>query len=407
MEEIVSSIQNSCIHTKAFLEPVAFFGLALLAGRFVEHFPTANQKGLLLSAASASVATTLYQCALHDEERSDLTTLLLKGAMIGLATIGTGFAAKALEGRANISFVDAAKMGAAQFVVSALITQATAPSALQREHLTFQLNPRLWIRLTKEERTEKAKAFMSANLPALLLIKAKVSKKDFPHPQTLEEWEKLTPGELSWTISIHDVTDIFLFMQLFKLCLDKGVQPALFQVDDGIIQYFKGKNELVELLYTYMKRNPQFFYAQREADRNKMMEELFQGKEEIPKVDAKISAKQLSTLPSNHHFLWMTVISKEKRWNEVPESTRLAATKYMVIYAEYAEQGNDLEMYKGLEAKWLAELTTKEIQGLNKPQATICHALISTHKETIKKDLSTEQLAVFNQVFNQYSLEQI
>ncbi|MGE0197505.1 MAG: hypothetical protein AB7N99_06150 [Simkaniaceae bacterium] len=399
----MSSIQNSCHHAKTFLEPVAFLGLAFLAGRFVEYFPTASQNGLLLSAASASLATTLYQCALHDEMRSDLTILLLKGALIGLATIGTGFAAKTLEGRANISFADAAKMGAAQFVISALITQATAPSALQREHLEYQLNPRLWIRLSSEERTEKAKAFAGANLPALSLENAKISKKDFPQPPSLEEWEKLSPGVLSWTLAAHGIQDADLLMPLFKLSLDKGIQPDLFQVDDQAIQYFKD-NGLIDLLYNHMKAHPQYFYAHKEANRKEMMEQLFQGKGEIPKVDATISARQFATQPLPYSFMWMGVILDEKRWGEVPEATRLAATKHMLLYSN---QEIDLEVYQGLEAKWLAELTQEEIQDLNKHQAKVCHDLMSKHKETIKGDLSAEQLAAFNSRFKYFNWGEI
>jgi len=400
----MTHVQNSCHHAKIFLEPIAFLGMALLAGRFVEYFPTASQNGLLLSAASASVATTLYQCALHNEERSDLTTLLLKGAMIGLATIGTGFVAKGLQGRANISLVDAAKMGAAQFVVSAILTQATAPSALQREHLTFQINPRLWIRLSKEERTEKAKAFAGANLPALLLDNAKISKKDFPQPSSIEEWEKLTPGALSWTLAAHGIQTNDLLMPLFKISLDKGLQPVLFQVNATAIAFFKGKDELSALLYNHMKAYPQYFYAHDEADRKKMMEQLFQGKGEIPKVDPKISGRQFTSLPGIYNFLWMMVISNEKRWGEVPETIRLAAIKYMLIYGDKAI---DPEMYQGLEAKWLAELTQEEIQALNEHQAKVCHDLMSAHKETIKGDLSVEQLAAFNQRFQRFRWAQI
>ncbi|MGE0197504.1 MAG: hypothetical protein AB7N99_06155 [Simkaniaceae bacterium] len=399
----MTHIQNSCIQAKTFLEPVAFLGMAFLAGRFVEYFPTANPNGLLLSAASASVATTLYQCALHDETRSDLTTLLLKGALIGLATIGTGFAAKGLEGRANISFADAAKMGAAQFIVSVILTQATAPSALQREHLTFQLNPRLWIRLTKEERTEKAKAFAGANLPALSLENAKISKKDFPQPASLEEWEKLSPGALSWTIAAHNIQDHDLLMPLFKVYLDKGLQPILFQINDAAISYFKD-NGLIDLLYNHMKAHPQYFYAHDEGSRKKMMEQLFPGKGEIPKVNATISARQFATLPPFYNYLWMMVISDEKRWGEVPEANRLAATKHMVLYSDKAIAP---EMYQGLEAKWLAELTPKEIQALNEHQAKVCHDLMSKHKETIKGDLSVEQLAAFNQKFQRFCWAQI
>ena len=401
----MSSIQNSCHHVKTFLEPVAFFGLAFLAGRFVEYFPTANPNGLLLSAASASVATTLYQCALHDETRSDLTTLLLKGTLIGLATISTGFAAKALDGRANISFADAAKMGAAQFIVSAILTQGAAPSALQREHLEYQLNPRLWIRLTEEERTEKAKAFAGANLPALTLVSwAKISQAAFAKPASLEEWEKLSPGALSWTLTLHEPKDINLVISLFKISLDKGIHPSLFEVDDKAIQYFKGKNALIDLFYNHMKAYPQYFYSHNEKVIKAMMEQLFQGKGEIPKVDATISARQFATLPFYYKMLWIAAISDEKRWGEVPEATRLAATKFIVIYFTDTIPP---EMYQGLDAKWLAELTQKEIQALEGYQAKVYHDLMNAHKETIKGNLSAEQLAAFNQEFQDFRWAQI
>ncbi len=400
---MMTHIQNSCIQAKTFLEPVAFLGMAFLAGRFVEYFPTANQNSLLLSAASASVATTLYQCALHDETRSDLTTLLLKGALIGLATIGTGFAAKALDGRANISFADAAKIGAAQFVVSALITQATAPSALQREHLEYQLNPRLWIRLSSEERTEKAKDFAGANLPALSLENAKISKKAFPLPASLEEWEKLSPGALSWTIAAHNIKDADLLRPLFKISLDKGIQPVLFQVNDVAIQYFKD-NGLVDLLYNHMKAHPQYFYVHDETSRKKMMEQLFPDKGEIPKVNATISARQFAALTTLNKVFWIKMIDNEKRWGEVPEATRLVVTKFMFLYSTTTIAP---EMYQGLETKWLAELTQEEIQVLNISQLKVCHDLMNAHKETIKGDLSAEQLAAFNQEFQDFRWVQI
>ena len=248
-------IQKACLSPNVPRDLIAFMGAAWLVGstRLIQYFPKASKGGLFLSAGLAGTASYIYDYKFHDHDF--LKVLLGKASVIALASVCTSFAAKSLKGRAEISSLSAARFGMVEFVFAAIIAKATQETPLQRGHRHYLMDPRAWIRLEKAARTELAKTFMDAGLPALCLKQAEIDPTDFPHPQTETEWEALTPAQLSWACQIRDPEEEdspFLYV----LCLKKGVEPVRFLFDEDALAFFEGKPEATDLLYQDFVKHP-------------------------------------------------------------------------------------------------------------------------------------------------------
>lgn len=53
----MSQIQNNTLHN--FFQPAAVLSVALLAGRYIEHFPGGTPRGLILAAGLGTGATLI------------------------------------------------------------------------------------------------------------------------------------------------------------------------------------------------------------------------------------------------------------------------------------------------------------------------------------------------------------
>ena len=146
------------------------------------------------------------------------------------------------------------------------------------------------ISLGDEERTEKALKFMEAGLPVIMCCE-EIIRDEFPHPQTPEEWEALSPSELSWVVyqSLKSEEQIFFY----ELMQRKGIEPLRFRISTKIIDFLKGKQQLIDLLYQDMFEHPEYFHCQYQECRDAMNRDLFQGKDPIPPVDPTLSPQQI------------------------------------------------------------------------------------------------------------------
>ena len=405
------NIQKGYLSHKAPLDLIAFMGVAWLVGsstRLIQYFPKASKGGLFLSAGLAGTASYLYDYKFHDPDHHYLQTLLGKATAIALTTVCTGLAARSLKGRTDISFLSAARFGVVELVCAAIITKATQETStpkppertpLQKEHRHYLKNPRSWIHLTEETRTEKAKEFMDGGLFALCLEHAKIDTIDFPHPQTEKAWEALTPAQLSWACQIRDPEandESFLYV----LCLKKGVEPVRFLFDQDDLSFFKGKAEETLLLYQDFVKHPYYYFAH--DDREKLFGALFSGKDPIPQVEVNLNADQVVKMDYYLLALWGNYINENDLWSTVPLEIRSAFIKRTLLYVDtWDEESFSETLYVGVDSSWIAEMTLEEIQTLNGEQLLMYHSLMRANDP----QLSPEQLNAFKLRFQLYDLE--
>ena len=353
-----------------------------------------------MAAGLASTTSYLYDTALYDPDHSYIRTLIGKATAIAFATVCTSFVAKSLEGRANISWEAAGKLAGVEFILAAVISFATGESAVQKEHRHYNEYLYSWIKLSEEERTEKALKFMEAGLPAIIF--GDLEKDKFPDPQTDKAWKALTPSQLSWTAvaresDLNAETKVFLY----ELMQKSGIESLRFQINGDVVRCFRGEQEKIDLLYQDMIRNPQFFYAHDEAGQKAMAEELFQGKSPVSPVDPKLKPLQITRMDGLLGFIWGK--SLESSWGDVPVETRSAYVKRFWIMMDDVKE----EMFAGVDISWLAEFSVEEIQALDGKPLTACHKVMHVNQEVVKKQISVEQLEAFNGCFRAASLREV
>ena len=402
-----------CYIQKAYLSPnvprdlIAFMAVAWLVGsstRLIHYFPKVSKGGLFLSAGLAGTASYLYDCRFDHRDDSYLRVLLGKAEVIALAAVATRLAAKSLKGRLGIPFEACVKFAAVEFIVAAILAKATQETPLQREHRHYLMAPRSWMRLEKERRTELAKAFMEAGLPALCLEHAEIDSTDFPQPQTEEEWEALTPSELSWTCQIIEFDSLSSDEKFFPyiLCLRKGVEPCRPPLnDEKVADYFRGKPEEIELLYQDFSNHPEFFYLCDEDDQRALSEELFAGRNPIPKVvNVNLSADQVATMNFGLLMGWAGLINHEDRWGDVSPET---CTAFIKRYEPYLnEEEFSKEFYAGIGSSWLADLTEEELDNITTDQLEVYSYVVEANKNVIRSQLSTAQFTKLNASFKKF-----
>ena len=402
-----------CYIQKAYLSPnvprdlIAFMAVAWLVGsstRLIHYFPKVSKGGLFLSAGLAGTASYLYDCRFDHRDDSYLRVLLGKAEVIALAAVATRLAAKSLKGRLGIPFEACVKFAAVEFIVAAILAKATQETPLQREHRHYLMAPRSWMRLEKERRTELAKAFMEAGLPALCLEHAEIDTTNFPHPETEAEWEALTPSELSWACQIIEFDPLSSEKKfaLYLLCLRKGIEPRRFALnEEDVTDYFRGKPEEIELLYQDFSNHPEFFYLCDEADQKALSEELFAGRTPILKVvNVSLSTEQAATMPFDLLMGWSALIDNEKRWGEVSPETRTAFIKRYEPYLDEEEYPS--EFYSGIDSSWLAELTVEELENITTDQLEVYSYVVEANKSVIKSQLSTAKFTKLNASFKKF-----
>lgn len=402
----MSQIENSYFSKQALLPPLVFMGAAFLAGtrHAIQYFPGASKEGLLLAAGLASTTSYLYDSIVYDPDHSDIGTLIGKATAIAFATVCTRLAARPLKERAHITLGAAAKFAVVEFVVAAVISSATGESAMQKEHRQFNEKPYLWMKLSKEQRTEKALTFMKAGFPAFLITidnPDNVDETQFPDPKTSEACEALTPSELSWTWMARNPKEPKTLIFLFKLALRKGIEPLRFDINANVISLLTEEQEMIERFYQDMFNNPQCFYVYDKEDQETIVRELFQGKEPIPPVDPKLTPQQITKMEGMLSWFWEECCMEH--WEDVPIETRSAFVKRFWVMMDMV----DKNIFEGVDTNWLAELSVEEIQELKDDPLKVCNKVMRMNREAVKKQLSVKQLAAFNKAFSDKWLEEI
>ena len=112
----MDSAKISFYNRKTFIEPVAFIGLALLAGqtRLIKHCPGATNGGLLLTAAMAGAASSIHDRKYDGEDYN----FLRKISCLAIASIVSAGITHSLKDRVALSFTNNLKiMGLGSAVV--------------------------------------------------------------------------------------------------------------------------------------------------------------------------------------------------------------------------------------------------------------------------------------------------
>ena len=114
----MSQIQNNILHN--WVQPAVFLSAAFLAGsqRYIQFFPGATQNGLVLSATIGSGFTLASQFTLTNQQESAYHSFTRVTACLALGMIITPYAAKQLNGRADISIPASLRFGVLETIAS-------------------------------------------------------------------------------------------------------------------------------------------------------------------------------------------------------------------------------------------------------------------------------------------------
>ena len=133
----MSQVQNNILHN--WVQPAVFLSAAWLAGsnRYIQYFPGATQKGLVLSATLGSGFTLASQFTLTNQEEPAYQSFIRVTASLALGMILAPYVAKKLKGRADLSLSASLRFGVLETLASIALVSASysiAKEPLQKPH---------------------------------------------------------------------------------------------------------------------------------------------------------------------------------------------------------------------------------------------------------------------------------
>ena len=327
----MNPIQTSYSYPEALLEPVAFIGLALLAGRLIQHFPGASKGGLVMAAGVSSVSSLIYDRICPDH--SYLKTLCWKATVIAFATVCTGLAAKALKGRADISMQAAAKFGAVEFVFAAIIAKVTYKIFLQRHHRYFTNNIDEWL-YGNVDQTAFVEAFYKNDLPALSLFDIPLRTHDFfdSSKQLFAKLDTYSIAQLSWYREILPKINIFKkkyerYFHFMMRCQECGIETLRWQIEEEALSFLEKNPRYRNMLYQEFSQMPIYrFYC------NANFDDLFHDKKPLPTLEELVntlSAHHVETMDPTFLQMWHKIFIKNPdQWKDLDASIQTAFIKH-------------------------------------------------------------------------------
>jgi hypothetical protein len=381
----MSSIQPPLLSRKTLVEPALYMGLALLAGstRLIEVFPGTTLGGLLLGAGLASTSSLIYNRTLHDDSHHYFRTLLGKATLVACATLCTTLLAKSLKDRASISPLAAARLGALQVAIAVVTTFLNQESELERKHRLYSTTEqKAWRRLELEERSELAKAFYDAGLPALSLFEAPIDPRD--RFDTLEEvminLNRYSKEELSWYREFTEFHETETFFRFATRCVELGLSPPLLEHCHGYIEDCIEENPGYKAsLYQWFQNDP-LLYLSNHLD----VARLFPDKPPLPSYEEVLKTLDASTIPAlppeklNAWYLWFR---DRGGWDAQSEPVRTAFVQRFVEFdtmrpdRQFITLPGDLTWFR----IWFKNLTDETLsEPPSKSMQAWCVALLPT-----------------------------
>lgn len=360
----MQEVQNFCYQNKSYLEPALLVGTAFLAGRFIEHFSKASQSGLYLSGGLAALGTCIYNHTIYDDGHDLLSTLM--GKVVTLAAtnmIAVGISKSLSDKGVSFSPAAALKYGAIQLVASSLIyaIAVKAPKTIQEEHQEYQLSPRKWSLLTKEERTEKIKAFIEADLPPVSLDtmekNPKFDQSILVKPNTLDEWKALSVNKFYWhEVSYFELNDKHMQWEIFEHFVNKGARciPKFIEDKDFIESLHENDREFI---YQHLEDIPYYSCI----IPSEVFSNSFPGKTQPENPSFNISKERFVSLTISEQTSFIHAVLEQDKFDELPGDT-LAHILKLSVYL-FPEDASSEKLIKSCGTEWIIEekLTPEEI----------------------------------------------
>ena len=173
----MSQVQNNVLHN--FVQPALFLGAVFFAGssRNIQYFPGASKGGLFLSAGLGTALALGSQKIASDKETAQESFFRVSASLVLGAAIAP-FAAKALKGRVELSFLSSLRMAGVELVLAAAVAGISSqlkghedPHAeLKAKRATYESDPAAWKALKKEERNDFIRECFKADLAPISLV---------------------------------------------------------------------------------------------------------------------------------------------------------------------------------------------------------------------------------------------
>lgn len=381
----MSSVQPPLLSRKTLVEPALYMGLALLAGstRLIEVFPGTTRGGLLLGAGLASTSSLIYKRTLHDDSHHYFRTLLGKATLIACATLCTTLLAKSLKDRASISPLAAARLGALQVAIAAVTTFLNQESELQRKHRLYSTTEqKAWRRLELEERSDLAKAFYDAGLPAISLFEAPIDPRDrFDEmEEVMTNLNRYSKEELSWYREFTEFHETETFFRFATRCVELGLSPPLLEHCRGYIEDCIEENPAYKAsLYQWFQNDP-LLYLSNHLD----VARLFPDKHPLPSYEEVLKTLDASTIPAlppEKLNAWYRWFRDRGGWDAQSEPVRTAFVQRFVEFdamhpeRQFIALPGDLTWFR----IWFKNLTDETLsEPPSKSMQAWCVALLPT-----------------------------
>ena len=260
----MSQVQNNLLHN--LVQPSLILAAAYFAGskRFVEYFQGTTQNGLLLSATIGSGVILATQ-KLAPENESAWQSLARVAACLALSTIIAPYAAKTLNGRADISMPAALRFSLVEGVIAiglAIVSSRMTTTPEQDLDAQYEMDSAAWKALGEEERTTLAKQFYEADRPPLSFEDASISQDTF---DTYHDFPNMTANQLQWHVQMH--RDIKAYEAEHHFALNAALQakelPMIWgELTPEIIAFATSQKEHLTLIHTYYAEHPIELWAQ-------------------------------------------------------------------------------------------------------------------------------------------------
>jgi len=263
----MSQVQNNLLHN--VVQPSLILAAAYLSGskRFVEYFQGATQNGLLLSAAIGSASALVTQkCARENEE--PWQSLARVATCLAFGAIVAPYAAKALNGRADITMPAALRFSLVEGVIAtglAIVSSRMTTAPEQDLYDQYAMDSAAWKALGEEERTTLAKQFYEADRPPLSFEDATISEDAF---DAYREFPNMSANQLQWHVQMH--RDIKAYEVEHRFALNAALQakglPMIWgELTKEIYAFATSQKEHLTLIHTYYSEHPIEFWAYKDS----------------------------------------------------------------------------------------------------------------------------------------------
>lgn len=336
----MSQVQNPILHN--IVQPILFLGTGLLAGRFVQHFPSASKGGLLLSAGLGTAITLVSQKWAPYNERSKHAFLRVV-ASLAIGNILTSLAAKALKGRVEMSFSAASYFFVVETCVATGITTFShniaeivfLPEEIQAMHNQIKDNPLALRELDMNKLISFIRGCFDHNLPPIFL---RTNQVDIPSNILLNrDFPNLTDNQLLWHIEVYCGVGPRRYYYgseelalLFEELHSRGLSiKGNFSFDLNLL---RARSHNIELLEAYFRTNPVTFHLLLQPDQNigidyPNVEHLFANipRPSVIKYIEHASANQLKQFTLEDWMLMKSFIPEleaslpSEKWTEVKD----------------------------------------------------------------------------------------